>query len=100
MSQSLFQQTNSRKLEDVSSNNGVTLKKAVHKIPGRIEAEAYVAIKNIRLKSDFEGTGDYFLQFWENDWAEYKIDVPSPNTYVIAFKVATSMDDDENTLLR
>ena len=83
------------KLEDVSSNNGVTLKKAVHKIPGRIEAEAYVAIKNIRLKSDFEGTGDYFLQFWENDWAEYKIDVPSPNTYVIAFKVATSMDDDE-----
>ena len=77
----------------VTTNNGVTLKKAVYSIPGRVEAEGFISIKNKRIKKDFEGTDGHFNQFWENDWAEYKIKVDKPNTYTIVFKVATAINE-------
>ena len=77
----------------VSADNGVTLKKGLYIIPGRVEAEGFISIKNKRIKKDFKGTDGHFNQFWENEWAEYKIKVDKPNTYTIVFKVATAINE-------
>ena len=69
------------------------LKKAVYSIPGRIEAEGFISIKNPRVKKDFEGTDGHFNKFHENEWAVYKIKVDKPNTYTIVFKVATAINE-------
>jgi len=57
-------------------------------IPGKIEAEAYVAMAGVQLETCSEGTQDVG---WidTGDWMAYAITVPTAGSYTIQYRVAS-----------
>ncbi|MBN2486532.1 MAG: family 16 glycosylhydrolase [Bacteroidales bacterium] len=71
-----------------------TLHEAAHPVPGKIEAESYIAEEGAVIEPVSDTLGGYNLGWVEpGDWMEYEIEVRKAGRYSIAYRAATERKD-------
>jgi len=64
-------------------------------LPGKIEAEAYVAMDGVQIEPDADGVPNLG---WINDgdWSSYLVKVPTAGTYTLTARVATASEEESS----
>jgi len=68
------------------------------KIPGKIQAESYIAMDGVQIEPDEEGEPNLG---WINDgdWSSYLVNVPSAGTYKVRARVASGAEEKSTVVI-
>ena len=90
-----YQQTDTLGDNLDTSADGASQPQAVVSVPGTIEAEQYVAMSGIQTEASSDsgggtGGGRNIGYVDSGDWLEYNIDVQTPGSYVVEYRLASN----------